>query len=102
MRVATELELGELGLKGIEEHQPASQRVADRVEDVIVPPAVRSKLLVGADVNVVRVDGLGGCGGDPAELARPEGAHRQPAPPAIAGSSRTSSRSPTGVLSPSR
>ena len=66
------------------------------------PIASRSKLLVGVDVNVVRVDGLGGCGGDPAELARPEGAHRQPAPPAIAGSSRTSSRSPTGVLRPSR
>jgi hypothetical protein len=37
---------------------------------------------------------------DARQIARPEGTHGQP--PAIAGSSRTSSRSPTGVASPSR
>ncbi len=74
--------------------------MADRAEDVVVSAAVRREVLVGVDVHVIRVDLLRGSRPQSAQLSRPKGTHDQP--PAIAGSSRTSSRSPTGVASPSR
>ena len=74
--------------------------MADRAEDVVVAAAVRREVLVGVDVDVIGVDLLGRAAPTP----RSSRARRAPIaqPPAIAGSSRTSSRSPTGVSSPSR
>ena len=73
--------------------------MADRVEDVLVAAAVRRERLVGVDVGGGRLVGAV-VANRALDVASAKGAH--PQPPAIAGSSRTSSRSPTGVLSPSR
>ena len=62
--------------------------MADRVEDVRVSAAVRREVLVGV---VMVVGGV---------LDPPRDGHRQP--PAIAGSSRTSSLPATGVSRPAR
>ena len=97
-----ELELGEDPDGRVRRHpwDFDERRVADRAEDVFVAPAVWGEILVGVRVNVIGVDRLRRSRPDATQLPRPEGTHGQP--PAIAGSSRTSSRSPTGVASPSR
>jgi hypothetical protein len=68
--------------------------MTDRVEDVVVPAAVRRKGLVSVSVIVVGLDRAR------RDVACAQRTHRQP--PAIAGSKRTSSRSSTAVLRPSR
>ena len=64
------------------------RRVADRVEDVRVPPAVAGEVLVRVRVVVIGV------------VEPPRDGHGQP--PAIAGSRRTSSVGATGVSRPAR
>jgi len=74
--------------------------MADRVEDVLVPPAMRGECLMGM--------GMIGVGAGLIVVIRPSRPNelrlwqRHPQPPAIAGSSRTSSRSATGVSRPFR
>jgi hypothetical protein len=61
--------------------------VTDGIQDVVVPPAVRRQLVVVVEMRVI---------------ARMAGIAAVPQPPAMAGSSRTSSVAPTGVSSPAR
>ena len=88
------LELGEDADVRVRRHARDldQRRVADRVEDVVVAAAVRGQRLVGVGVRVVVVVGR--------RSSRRGTAIGQP--PAIAGSSRTSSAGATGVSSPAR